>query len=362
MILIDTQSSHCSSSRRRFLQSLFATGAGAVASIAPSGAATVCAPSLARRQRFRVLSLDGGGARGYLSAAILENLEKHLNTQNNNNLPIGKRFDLITGTSTGGIIALGLANGRSASDIRAFYEKHIPEIFSSSQRAWRTAQWYKPKYETTRLRSAVEQFFGSQTLENTVTDVCITSVALRSGKPRFYKSDYLVRNKGRLDEKLSDIALATSAAPTYFKAHSLKHSDNLVDGGICANNPSVIAIIESFQFERPSKRGIERVKNIATDMDLLSIGTGEQPSMPYDLSDVSNGGKLNWAAHISDIILESQSQLIHVQAKLFLGDNYLRINPQLKFAMSLDDVERLHELKNLVDITKEYENFMTRFK
>jgi patatin-like phospholipase/acyl hydrolase len=171
-----------------------------------------------------------------------------------------------------------------------------------------------------------------------------------TGRPRLYKSDYHDRNVGRLDEKLSDIALATSAAPTYFDAHHLKNAGPIIDGGICANNPSMVALVDAISFDRPSKRGTSPVKNVS-EVLMISVGTGEQPEMPYDADKLANAGLIDWAQHITDVMFESQSWIAHSQSRLLLGgDNYLRLNPRLGLAMALDDISHLEELRRSNDI------------
>jgi hypothetical protein len=313
-------------------------------------------------EKFTILSLDGGGVRGYLAAKILENIENYLNSRDADRAPIGKRFDLIAGTSTGGIIALGLALGRTASEIASFYKENIPAIFGATQKRNCILQLLKPKYQSAALEKSLTEFFGNSTLKNVQTDVCVVSLSLQNAKARIYKSDYLARNIGRLDEKLVDIALATSAAPTYFAAHSTQYSTNLVDGGVCANNPSMIALVDAFQFERPSKRGIKlshEIPNGLKKVVMLSIGTGEQCEMRYKLGlkRLSKGGLLNWGSNFYKVSIESQSQLVHAQTKFFLREpySYMRINPQLKFSMDIDDIENVSELLNLADLTRETE-------
>jgi patatin-like phospholipase/acyl hydrolase len=308
--------------------------------------------------KFKILSLDGGGARGYLTALILANVELYLNKATRTEKPLGQRFDFLVGTSTGGIIALGLATGRTAQDIAGFYEKLVPEVFApSEQRYW---TWSNPKYQSEKLRNALKAFFGDSTLENVQTDICITGVALRTGKPRFYKSLYQAVNIGRQKEKLVDIALGTSAAPTYFKAHNLAYSDGIIDGGICANNPSVVAIVDSIRFERPSISN--NVKpNALSDLVMISVGTGEQPSMPYDAKDLAEAGLVQWAQHISDVMFESQSAVADTQARFLLPGSYLRINPKLGLPLLLDDIKHLNEFKNLSDINSGHAEFIEKY-
>jgi patatin-like phospholipase/acyl hydrolase len=320
-------------------------------------------------QQFRILSLDGGGVRGALSAQLLLNIENYLNAKEGKVVPIGRRFDLLVGTSTGGLIALALACGKSAAEVAAFYDEQIPKIFGSVRRGWIPGWLERPKYGVDNLRAGLEAFLGELTLRELQSDLCVTSVALQNAKPRFYKTDYLKRNEGRLGERLVDIALATTAAPTYFPAHSSKLSTDLVDGGLCANNPAVVGIVEALQFERQSKRQDARndVRSIE-NLVMVSIGTGEPCAMPYDHRKLRGAGLRRWVLSFGssgatvplfDVTTESQSVLAHFQAAFMLGDRYLRVNPKLTFPMRLDDVSMLPELKNLADLEKAAETFLT---
>lgn len=327
---------------------------------------------------FRILSIDGGGVRGLLAAKILAGVEELLNRKNDDNIPLGRRFDLLAGTSTGGIIALALATGRPVGEIVEFYEKYIPKIFGKKNSRGMPGLLLHPKYSSQVLEEGLTEFFGDATLANVSTDVCIPAVALQNAKPRLYKSNYLGRNMRRLDEKLVDIALCTSAAPTYFSAHSSKHSSHLIDGGVVANNPAMIAVVEALQFERESKRGRPSLTNDGVspfaNITMLSVGTGDQCAMPYNMHKLTEGGAINWAIGkengaslltpipvfpLLEIMMHSQSQLAHFQVKHILEQrNYLRINPQLKLAFKLDDAERIDELKNLSDISADVEEYV----
>lgn len=310
---------------------------------------------------FKILSLDGGGSRGYLSAKILANMENYLNKKDNQEIPIGQRFDFIAGTSTGGIIALALAIGKTAKDIEKLYYKNIPEIFGKKQKYF--SNFFSPKYKSLVLEKMVEEVLDDYTLNDVKTHVLITSVNLDNAKPRFHKSDYFQRNTERANEKLKDIAMATSAAPTYFKAKTgLKHSHNLIDGGICANNPSLSALVDSLGFQENNSLNTTPPSGME-DVIIVSIGTGEIGEMPYDSSKLVNGGKINWIRNnsttpIIDVLMESQSQLAHFQAKFLLKERYLRINPKLPFKMELDDIKKLDNLKNLANLDSDAETFL----
>lgn len=304
-----------------------------------------------KNKKLKVLSLDGGGVKGYLSAKILFNIEQYLNQHDNLDLPIGQRFDLIVGTSTGGIIACALSIGKTAKEIFELYETLIPKIFKPVSK-WRLKGLFKTKYSSLELKKNLEKILGECTLKDVITPLCVTSVCAESCNPRFHKSDYFTRNLTRLDEKLVDIALATSSATTFFNLASTQHSSNLTDGGIVANNPSLVALIDA----------LELVDNNIDNISLLSVGTGEQCHMPYNIDKLKTSGKIGWISSnlftwnkkhgspLIEMILESQSKLAHLQTKFLLKDNYLRINPKLDFEVGLDDVSKLESLKNIADI------------
>lgn len=328
------------------------------------------------KKELKILSLDGGGVRGYLSAKILANIEQLLNESNNENINIGQRFDLIAGTSTGGIIACALSIGKSAKEIFNLYETLIPEVFIAKNDGV-----FKSKYSSDVLKEKLSEILGNNTLADVITDICITSVDVENSSPRFHKSSYFGRNAIRLDEKLIDLALATSAAPTYFPLVNTLHSTNLTDGGMVANNPSLVALIDA----------MELTGNNLNNISLISIGTGEQCHMPYDVESLKDGGKQDWIVDIEtntrtytaienikgdkskfkiakdwvlsddekfsskgspilELLMESQSKLAHFQTQFLLKDTYLRINPKLSIPIELDSVDKIDSLKNLADL------------
>jgi len=330
-------------------------------------------------KKFKVLSLDGGGIRGYLSIKILANIEKILNEQNNENINIGQRFDLIVGTSTGGIIASALSIGKSAEEVLELYKNLIPKVFQTEENGV-----FSPKYSNSVLKQELEEILKDNRLSDVKTDLCITSVDVENATPRFHKSGYFDRNSPRLDEKLVDLALATSAAPTYFPLVSTKHSTNLTDGGIVANNPSMVGLIDAMQIN----------DNNLDNIILLSIGTGEQPCMPYEIDKLKNAGKQNWIVDIDDntkvskaikahkegksilkickdfifskqkvfdskgsplieLLMDSQSKLAHFQVGFLLKNNYLRINPKMNTSIALDDASKVDNLNNVADVNQQ---------
>lgn len=335
-------------------------------------------------KKFRILSLDGGGIRGYLSIKILENIEKELNRESRKTIPIGERFDLIAGTSTGAIIAGLLAQGKSATEICKMYKDDIPIIFGKKMKRAFPFNIFPfslvlSKYKSIELEAKANEYFGDTTFGDLKTDLLVTSVDITNMSLRLHKSDYLQRNHGRKSELLSKAILASTAAPAYFKvARGLNHSDYLIDGGVVANNPSLIAMIDALQFERKSKRNKEKPSSIS-DIVLLSLGTGEIGTLPYNLKPLKDSSfdwliepqislmppKFNTATPLIDILMETQAKLAEHQAQFLFDthnnkEGYMRINPLLKSEVKLDDASKIPILNNLSDLNQKHINWIEK--
>lgn len=305
--------------------------------------------------KFKILSLDGGGVRGYLTTIILENLEKKIHYEKREEKPLGEYFDFIVGTSTGSIIAGLLSIGKSASEIKTIYENDIKEIFSKKMK--RTVPLIYSKYSKEKLREKAELYFKREDQELIFNDVSthllITSVDILNMTPRLHKSGYHVDNLARLDEKISSAVIASCSAPSFFSVEkNLVYSTHLIDGGIVANNPSLIALIDAFKFDNINEK----------EISLLSIGTGKIGKLPYDLDSLSDSG-YQWLRKkgknpLIEILMQSQSNLAEFQTSFMMENlgfknNYRRINPELKFDMELDDIDKIELLKNLGNLTSD---------
>lgn len=319
-------------------------------------------PARSPSARFSILALDGGGARGYLSVKILERIEACLDAMTGRPLPLGARFDLIVGTSTGGIIALALSLGLTARRVAALYETHLPRIFGPAMRRSATAALFRPRYRREALRTSLLDFFGERTLADAHTDVCITTTSLMNAKPLVFCTDYAGHSLWYQDEALVDLALATSAAPTFFEAHSTRNFTDLADGGLYAGNPALLGLVEAFRFARDSRRGVAPPNDLAgrclDRLALLSIGSGEQCAMPYAPEALARGGALRWGRHFHNVSLQSQAHQVHELTRGLLGGAYRRINPRLPFPMALDDVSSFARLKNLSELSEGDEDFL----
>lgn len=282
-------------------------------------------------RHFRVLALDGGGIRGIFPAAVLARLEDlYLNGGS-----IGGYFDLIAGTSTGGIIALGLAAGLTASTLRDLYVDRGCEIFPPSGpgiigranrylKAWRRLRRYS--YDRTSLTRVLHELLGEQKLGAARARLCIPSFEGEHGEVYIFKTPHHPDFRKDLHETMVKVALATSAAPTYFRP--MRDAGYIfVDGGVWANNPIMIALTEALTSFRIAR---EQVR-------ILSIGCGDDP-YGVNGAKITRGGMWHWR-DIMNGAMRLQSQNALGQAGLLIGpERLLRIDvPREIPKIELDD-------------------------
>ncbi|EOQ61117.1 hypothetical protein F935_03463 [Acinetobacter calcoaceticus ANC 3811] len=220
----------------------------------------------------KVLSLNGGGVRGLFTISFLAEIERIIESKNNlQNVKIGDYFDLITGTSIGGILALGLASGKSARDLEIVFKENAAQIFPKYRYFIKKFLLpFLPIYNSAPLRKTILSMIDENLVFNDLNRrVMIPTVNLSSGNPFFFKTphDPSFTRDGVL--KLIDAALATSAAPTYFSPHYCADKEAyFADGGLVANNPSFIGlkeVLHNMKFDFPDI-SIEDIK-------ILNVGT-----------------------------------------------------------------------------------------
>jgi uncharacterized protein len=293
------------------------------------------------KKTFRILSLDGGGLLGAFSAAVLASLERQTNKK------IVEHFDLITGTSTGGLIALGLAMGTPAEKLLDFYRKKGAQIFPKTGRVGGWVRTFRnifsPKFQPLQLRSAVVAVVGDQPLHQARTRLAIPSYQSVPGRVYIFKTPHNARGRGLQDASISaiDVALATSAAPTYFPAHRVEMGGLLkgvfIDGGVWANCPAMVGLVEALAFCG------QRLE----DIDMLSIST---TNYPFAIGHRAEGlGFWGWAPQILETFMFGQVQSAVAQAECLLGsDRFLRIDFEtVPHAYTLDDPSGVEELISL---------------
>lgn len=298
--------------------------------------------------QYRILSLDGGGIRGVVSAVLLQRIGAELGGDD----WLGKA-DLLAGTSTGGLIALGLANGASLAKLRSVYEDRGAEIFDDS--------WLDDLVDLGNIAGAEyggenrekilkETLGAAATLGDLGKRVLITSFDLdnedtkpekRRWKPKiFHNFPGADSDSGELAWK---VGMYTSAAPTYFPSY-----EGYVDGGVFANNPSMCALAQSQSARWP---GHPRLAEVV----LLSIGTGT--SLVYVKGKTLDWGYAQWAKPMVEVMLEGVSDIARYQCEQLLGEKFHRLAPVFApgETFPLDGVEKLPELvafAQAVDLTE----------
>ncbi|MCE5309224.1 MAG: patatin-like phospholipase family protein, partial [Acidobacteriales bacterium] len=273
----------------------------------------------------KILSIDGGGIRGIIPAVVLAGIEQRTGRR------IAEMFDLIAGTSTGGILALALtkpdAGGKpqyAAEDLVRLYEQEGRRIFHRS--AWHTvaslAALAEEKFRSAGIEGVLEEYFGEARLKDATTGVIITSYEIEHRFPFFFKSQN-AKTKPGYDFAMKHVARATSAAPTFFEPCKLEAGGAedyyaLIDGGVYANNPAMCGLVEAMTC-CPQ----------ATEFLVVSLGTGEQLNrLPYDKA--KGWGLAHWAKPVLEIVFDGVSSTVDYQLRQILpSTHYFRFQTRL---------------------------------
>jgi patatin-like phospholipase/acyl hydrolase len=288
---------------------------------------------------IRVLALDGGGIRGIIPATILTEIERRCGKQ------IAELFDLVAGTSTGGILALGLtvpdpANPgqprHRAEELVALYAEKGNTIFNRSflHTLLTVFGLLGNKYPVRGLEQTLREYFGETRLRDAVSEVVITSYDLES-RDAWFLARHKARESADGDFPMREVARATSAAPTYFRPQqlSLEPPPAMVDGGIFANNPAMCAYVEAIKLHG------------SQDILLVSLGTG-QVTKPIHYRQARLWGLIGWVRPLIDVIFDGQSDTVDHQLTWVLGDRgprYFRFQTELPAGMgAMDDTSPEH--------------------
>ncbi len=287
---------------------------------------------------FNILSIDGGGIRGVYPAYILKCIEERLNIKLNN------AFDMITGTSTGAILAGGVAIGIPANHLLKMYSKHGASIFKRKPywgiKKELTQPMFQSIYDNKYLYNVLGEQFGDICLWQISKPLILPATDIGNGCVHVFKSGYSEDFTRDTDVKLKDAIMASCSAPTYFDPHKLD-SYLLADGGLWSNNPSFVAAIDA-----QKRLGIKK-----DDIRVFSIGTGHSKTM-YGTNPQRKWGLLNgWRnKEFINFILALQSQSAVNYLKLHLQpEQILRINFETDNALSLDDVGIIDDLITKAD-------------
>jgi uncharacterized protein len=279
----------------------------------------------------KILSIDGGGIRGVIPAALLAEIERR--TQR----PIAHLFDLVAGTSTGGILALGLTIPKTGSaplytaeQLLTMYEQEGLHIFSRSpwHRLISCGSLVREKYPSAGIERVLADYFGDSRLRDAATDVLVTSYEIERSFPFFFKSSN-ARQRPDYDFPARHVARATSAAPTYFQPMKIPTGTNpdhytLIDGGVFANNPAACALVEA-RSTHPD----------AGHFLVVSLGTGElNHSLPYDHA--KDWGVVRWAVPILEVVFDGVSRTVDYQMRQLLPDTPGECRRYYRFQTTLD--------------------------
>ncbi|XP_057827353.2 patatin-like protein 2 [Cryptomeria japonica] len=330
-----------------------------------------------------ILTIDGGGVRGIIPATILECLEAELQKLDGPEVRLADYFDVIAGTSTGGLVTgmLTAPNKQNrplfaAKEITQFYLDHSPKIFPAKRGLFGSlksisAATTGPKYSGDYLHNVVKELVGDIQLHQVLTNVVIPTFDTKLQQPTIF-STFEARHDISKDAYLSDVCIGTSAAPTYLPAYYFETKDsegktrefNLIDGGVAANNPTLLAINEvTKESLRPDNDWVSLSK--AKDkrkMLVLSLGTGYQTAS-YKATDVAKWGLLGWlrqknAVPIVATFMQSSSDMVDIYASLVFQSseskkNYLRIQEnELTGDAASVDISTPENLKELIKIGK----------
>jgi len=239
---------------------------------------------------FKVLTIDGGGIKGLYSARILDHFEKTFGESMSN------YFDMICGTSTGGIIALAISLGIPASEICEFYKQSGPVIFpefkdiripffGKTNKGFINQVLFGGKFSDKPLRDELQKVFGEHKIGDSQNLLCIPSYSMTDARPWIFKYDHKEGKLSRDNKALYvDVALATSAAPTYFPMAEIEYYDRkqFVDGGVWGNNPTMVGLIEALTYFVGAGKRFKSLKILSVSS--LSLTGGKPPGLKRNRS------------------------------------------------------------------------------
>lgn len=283
---------------------------------------------------FRILSFDGGGIKGALSTRILKRLVVE-------HPDLLEKTDLVAGTSTGALIALLIAYGHTANSIDELYcYKNIKRIFTPKR-----INLFRPKYSNKYLSKFIKSAIPvNTTLKDLKKYVVIPTFSVKGITTNHWEELFFnnLTNNFSYNKLVIDVALAASAAPTYFPSH-----EGFIDGGVITNSPSIASVLLSIESLTP--------KHEITDFKVISIGTGCTPKKITNKT--KNWGILQWALRpfasvklpIVSILLNDTSNLENLYCKELINNNFYRINPIIFEDIEMDDYKKVPTLKEVAD-------------
>lgn len=317
-------------------------------------------------KKIRILSLDGGGIRGIITCVILKYIEEQLQKQDNPNAKLGDYFDLVAGSSTGGLLAAILLFPDNSKKARFSVQEALDLYAKKGDTIFNVSLWehiinpfglFNEKISQKNIEKQLDEVFGKLELKDFIKPCLITSYDIGKRNAKFFTSHDAKESLQNFYVK--DICRATSAAPTYFepaKIKSLYGQDfTLIDGGVYANNPALCAYAEARKIKFSNELNDEEKIDYPSinDMIIVSVGTGTVLK-PYQYKDFENAGKIKWISPLIDILLSANVETVDYHLRKMyetLGkrnqQNYHRLMPSLKNASSeMDDTSK----KNIYEL------------
>ncbi|MEA5013512.1 MAG: patatin-like phospholipase family protein [Candidatus Limiplasma sp.] len=291
-----------------------------------------------------ILSIDGGGIRGVIPAAFLEAFEKRTGK------PICQLFDLIAGTSTGGILAAALtvpdSRGKpklTAQQVRAAYFEHGGQVFHRSlvRTVTTLGGLVRPIYSPRALDEMLESYLGDARLHMTLTEILVTAYDMTSDTPWFFKTSFAKGHRDPVDDPLlTQVVRATTAVPTYFPPLDME-GHCMIDGGVFAANPTLCAYAQA-RVMYPEEE----------EFLVVSLGTGLE-LQPRSCDQVKNWGIAQWAVPIISVMLNSSNATVNYQMEALSGGrNYVRFQVPLEDVSTAMDDASEENLKKLDAISR----------
>lgn len=255
------------------------------------------------QKTFKILSIDGGGIKGLYSARILAEFENRFNCR------VVDHFDMICGTSTGGLIALGLSLSIPAKEICTFYQTKGDQIFKPQNtfKSFIKQLFISSKHSNQSLKSCLHEIFGDKVIGESKALLCIPAFSITNGRPYIFKYDH---KEGELKRDNNtpyvDVALATSAAPTFLPVVTIPSQGDrqFADGGVYANNPTLIGVTEAFHYFVGSDREFQKLM-------VMSIASLEPPPPGRSFISRQNRSLLSWikTQDLFNLFMEGQAQV-----------------------------------------------------
>lgn len=308
---------------------------------------------------FNILVIDGGGLRGIIPIRILEKVEELTGKK------IQESFDMLAGTSTGGLIASCMTLRDEQNTNTAKYNlQQIADIYITKGKIifpvksgigkfiHKISNLYSPAFSPSGIDSVLKQYITNQTIKDALRPILISTYDLNGNRPVFFKSSEAFTDE-TANAKIYDVCRATSAAPTYLPAYSFLYKGKTltgIDGGVYVNNATMAAIAEISKY---GNKGYYKKRDgsdvMFDDIRVLSLGTGSYNGTITE-TEATSWGELQWIQQITDIMMKGVNQTTDYEGSEMLDPgNYLRLNINIEEEKYSDMSDARDETRNYLE-------------